>query len=459
MLQLSKAKIKDGLGLRSKKKDNFIDEEMGYNKKIRNKTVAVVGLGYVGLPLALLAAQSGYSVIGIDTDKDKVDLLRKKISPFNDRKISSDLLLAKLPVSDNPVFLREAGRIVICVPTPINNKFKPDFGPLEKAAKSIAKHLQPHTLVIVESTVNPGVCESIVLPILESGSGLRAGVDFELSHCPERINPGDSKWNIDSINRVVGSLTPKGLRQTLIFYRSIIRKGKITAMKSLKEAEAVKIVENSFRDINIAFVNELAMAFGILGIDVVNVIKGASTKPFGFMAHYPGCGVGGHCIPVDPYYLIEYSKKNGFKHEFMILARKINNSMPLYTIKIMEQSLSSKGLPVGNGKVTILGASYKPDIDDIRESPAFVIREELIKKGYESVLYDPLVKHDDVDNDLQKSLQGSTSVIIATAHTSFLSLSPAFFENMGIKVLIDGRNCLNNKLFSKSKLIYKGIGR
>lgn len=471
MLQAPKTKIKDGLLLSQKNLDlkNIFEREIESgnlkkshsmpHKKIRNKTVAVVGLGYVGLPLALLVAQNDYLVIGIDVDKNKIDLLRNKISPFVDKTISDGLLSVKLPVSDNPVFLREASKIIICVPTPIDDNFKPNFKPLINAAQDVAKHLLPNTLVIVESTVNPGVCESIVLPILESGSGLRAGIDFELSHCPERINPGDSKWKLDSINRVVGSLTPKGLRKTVSFYRSIIKKAKITPMKSLKEAEAVKIVENSFRDINIAFVNELAMSFGILGIDVVNVIKGAETKPFGFMAHYPGCGVGGHCIPVDPYYLIEYSKKNGFKHEFLLLARKINNNMPIYTVKVLEKALASKNLPVRRGKITILGASYKPDVDDIRESPAFVIRDELKIRGFEPVLYDPLVKHNDVLTDLEKALDGAIAVIVATAHTPFLSLTPTFFETRGVRVVIDGRNCLNKKLFDGSELAYRGIGR
>ncbi len=428
-------------------------------KKQRNKTVAVVGLGYVGLPLALLSHQKGFNVIGIDADENKVSLIKERKSPIEDKKIAETLLDIKLPVTTNPIFVREAGIVIICVPTPVDHNCMPDFTPLENASRSIAKYLLPNTLVIVESTVNPGVCESLVLPILESGSGLKAGKDFQLTHCPERINPGDEKWTLENINRVVGSLTPKGLRQSLAFYRSIIGKGKIAAMASIKEAEAVKIVENSFRDINIAFVNELAMSFEVLGIDIVNVIKGASTKPFGFMAHFPGCGVGGHCIPVDPYYLIEHARKNGFEHKFLILAREINSNMPNYTIQMLGYALDSIDIPKNKAKITILGKSYKANVDDIRESPSFVIFQNLKDQGYEAVMYDPHTKDEQTFNSIEEALDGSVGVIVATAHKEFVSLTPEFFEKNGIRVVVDGRNCLNKKIFENSNIVYKGIGR
>ena len=294
---------------------------------------------------------------------------------------------------------------------------------------------------------------------MESGSGLRAGKDFQLSHCPERINPGDEKWTVETINRVVGSLTAKGLRQSLAFYRSIITKGKITPMASIKEAEAVKIVENSFRDVNIAFANELAMSFKVLGIDIVNVIKGASTKPFGFMAHYPGAGVGGHCIPVDPYYLIEHARKNGFEHKFLMVAREINSNMPKYTVEMLERELESKNLPTGKGKIAILGVSYKANIDDTRESPSFVIYQELMEKGYEPVMFDPYTKGEHVKKTIEETLDGAIGAIVATGHKEFVDLLPEFFIEHGVKAVIDGRNCLNKKMFESSELAYSGIGR
>ncbi len=436
---------------------NLEDKEQRNREGVKNKNVAIVGLGYVGLPLALLAKENGYSVIGIDTDEEKVELIRRQISPFVDEKIGYSLKKNKLFVNSNPIFLRESEIIIVCVPTPIDENSKPDFVPLIEASKSVAKELKPGDLVIIESTVNPGVCESIVLPILEKSSGLKAGIDFDLSHCPERINPGDSTWTLENINRVVGSLNERGLRKTLVFYRSILGKGKVTPMASIKEAEAVKIVENSFRDINIAFVNELAMSFEVLGIDIVNVIRGASTKPFSFLAHYPGCGVGGHCIPVDPYYLIEHAKKNGFEHKFLMQAREINNYMPSYTIKLLKRELKKRGIE--KGKVVVLGASYKPDISDVRESPSFEIYKELRQNGFDVDMYDPYVKKEIVSNNLDESLTGAVAIIIATAHREFLTLNPKFLSEYGIQVVIDGRNCLNKKIFEDSQVSYKGIGR
>jgi UDP-N-acetyl-D-glucosamine dehydrogenase len=280
---------------------------------VNNRTIVVIGLGYVGLPLALLADRKGYKVIGIDVISEKVELLNRRTVPFADQEIAEQLKNSSLEATTDFSRIKDVSIIIICVPTPIYENNMPNFEPVENACRSIAPFLQKEQLVVLESTVNPGFCENIVLPILEKESGLKCGKDFYLAHCPERINPGDKKWNIENINRVVGGFDETGLQKAIEFYKSIIS-AEIKPMASLKEAEAVKIVENAFRDINIAFVNELAMSFSRLNIDVVNVINGAATKPFSFMPHYPGCGVGGHCIPVDPYYLIEYAKKNGFKY-------------------------------------------------------------------------------------------------------------------------------------------------
>jgi nucleotide sugar dehydrogenase len=446
---------------------NIIEKEENLNKnneifhdlKPRNKKVAVIGLGYVGLPLAVLIKEKKYGVVGIDEDLRKIDLIKKGVSPIEDKKLTEKIKQIKLEATSNPVFIKDAGIVVICVPTPVDSNNLPDFGPLEAASKTVGQNLKENTVVIVESTVNPGVCESTVLPILEKYSGLKAGTHFELSHCPERVNPGDQKWTLENINRVVGSLTPEGLRKTIDFYKQIIGKGKITAMNSIKEAEAVKIVENSFRDINIAFVNELAMSFSLLGIDVVNVIKGASTKPFSFLAHYPSCGVGGHCIPVDPYYLIEHAKQNGFEHKFLMTAREINHGMPKYTVKNLKEALVSKNIKTGTGKIVILGAAYKPNIDDMRESPALEIFNELKKEGYEPLLCDPHVTKAGIEKDIEKSLKEAVAVILATAHKEFVTLSPKYFLSKGINVLVDGQNCFDKEEFKKAGIEYRGIGR
>jgi len=420
-------------------------------------SVSVVGLGYVGLPLALLASRKGHKVVGIDISAEKVSSINKKISPFHDEAIARYLPESRLTADTDFARIRETEIIVVCVPTPVREDHSPDLQPLIGACERIIPHLQPGSLVVIESTVNPGICDSIVLPILES-TGLKGGVDFELSHCPERINPGDENWHVENIHRVAGSLTPEGLERTLTFYGSIIT-GTIRPMGSLKEAEAVKIVENTFRDINIAFVNELALSFDRLGIDTLNVIEAASTKPFAFMPHYPSCGVGGHCIPVDPYYLIAEGKRNGFDHEFLSLARRINNRMPIFTVDLLERTLSGRGITLGGSRIAVLGLAYKADIDDMRESPSHSIIAELRERGAAPVSYDPFVKaHSDVAT-LTEALTGARGAIVATAHRAFRALSLNDFLSAGVSVVIDGKNCLQKRQFIDAGIAYKGIGR
>jgi len=410
------------------------------------------------MPLALLASKKGYVVYGIDTNKERVQSIKDKRSPFLDDDIQKELNKTKLVATTNFSVISECKIIIICVPTPIDKDKTPNLGLVESACINISQFIKKGTTIILESTVNPGVCESIVMPILEKGSGLKSDKDFYVAHCPERINPGDKKWNVENINRVIGSLSKKGLKIAKDFYTSIIS-AEIYLMNNLKEAEAVKIVENSFRDINIAFVNELAMSFSKLGIDVVNVIKGAETKPFSFLAHYPGCGVGGHCIPVDPYYLIAHARENGFNHEFLSLARKINNNMPKYTVDILTQVLKEKGIDPCNTKISVLGISYKANINDYRESPSFDIVDEAKKQGYLVSVFDPYVLEKSTTENLDDTLKNSTAVIIATNHKEFTKLTPEFFIKNKIQVIVDGRNCLDKDQFTNKKIIYKGIGR
>ncbi|RJQ32031.1 nucleotide sugar dehydrogenase [Candidatus Parcubacteria bacterium] len=422
------------------------------------KTVAVIGLGYVGLPLALLASKKGYKVYGIDISEEKINLINKKESPFVDDKVSKTLKKSTMEASTDFTLCREADILVICVPTPVYDNHMPNLEPVEGACRGIAPFIKRGQLVILESTVNPGVSEDVVLPILEKESGLKAGEDFYLAHCPERINPGDKKWDVENISRVVGSLEKNGLRIAVAFYKSLIT-GEVKPMGSLKEAEAVKVVENSFRDINIAFVNELAMSFSKLGIDVVSVIKGSSSKPFAFMPHYPGCGVGGHCIPVDPYYLIEYAKVKDFDHDFLSLARRINNHMPKFTVDQAVRGLNEKKIPVKGTKVALLGLAYKAEIDDCRESPAFKIKKLLEGYGAKVETFDPFVPEESSARSFDEALKGSKAAVIATGHKLFREMKPSLLLKHKVEVLIDGRNCLPKEDFIKSGLIYKGIGR
>ncbi|OGI14143.1 MAG: hypothetical protein A3E38_01195 [Candidatus Moranbacteria bacterium RIFCSPHIGHO2_12_FULL_54_9] len=431
---------------------------MAQSKGKKAKTVAVIGLGYVGLPLAVRAKERGYAVIGFDTNQEKIALLQKGKSPIKDDFLEENLPQHRFEATSDPKKLRAADIILICVPTPVDEMFYPDLTPVISAATIAATYAKKGALVVLESTVNPGVSEEVVKPIFEK-AGFTVGKDIYLAHCPERINPGDKKWNVTNIPRVVGSFDAAGLELAHDFYASIVD-GEIRKMKSIREAEAVKIVENSFRDINIAFVNELARSFDVLGIDVKDVIQGAATKPFAFMAHYPACGVGGHCIPVDPYYLIERAKQSGFDHKFLKIAREINNSMPVYTVELLQDALNTVKLPLNGTHVGVLGLAYKANIDDVRESPAFKVIEQLEKHHAAVATFDPYIKSRSTAKSLDALLKKSQALVLVTDHQAFKeTLTPALLKKHGIKVIIDGKNCLDKQAFIKAGIIYKGIGR
>lgn len=419
------------------------------------KRISVVGLGYVGLPLALLAAKKGYAVTGIDLDKKKITHVNDRKDPIGEAYIAHHLRDTTMTASMSFDAVEQSDIVLVCVPTPVDHNYQPNLGPVIGAVTSIAKKMKKNILVIIESTINPGVCDEIIIPLLEKESKLKVNKDFFVSHCPERINPGDEKWNIENIPRVAGSSNDEGLKLTVEFYESIID-AHVKAMGSLKEAESVKIVENSFRDINIAFVNELARSFTKLGIDVLNVIDGAATKPFAFMPHYPSIGVGGHCIPVDPYYLIEYARGYGYEHEFLALARSINNSMPEFTVDQLIEGLGEIGMVPKESKVTLLGLSYKANVADDRESPSYKAIKLLKNKGFKVQTFDPYFTDKSDAKDLRSALRGADAVILATNHREFMDID---FKAYKIKVVIDGKNSLDPNVIKKAGIVYRGIGR
>lgn len=421
------------------------------------KTVCIVGLGYVGLPLAVRCVEKGYRVYGFDLDRRKINLINSGKSPIEDKYLEENLPKFHPTATCDGKLIKKADIILICVPTPVDEKFYPDFRPVIEATKLVARNLKKGALVVLESTVNPGVSEEVIKPLIEK-AGFKIGKDVFIAHCPERINPGDKKWNVTNIPRVVGSFDKVGLKKALDFYRSIVD-GEIRPMKSIREAEAVKIVENSFRDINIAFVNELAKSFDKLDIDVKDVILGASTKPFAFMPHFPSCGVGGHCIPVDPYYLIERAKQSGFDHEFLKIARKINNSMPAYTVELLQHALNDIKMPMKGTVIGVLGVAYKANVDDVRESPSIKIIKRIEKLGAVTLIFDPHIPARSNVKTLEELLRKSKAVVLVTDHNEFTSLSPGIFKRYGVKVVIDGKNCLDKNAIIKSGIIYKGIGR
>lgn len=421
-------------------------------------SVAIVGLGYVGLPLALTASKAGYNVVGYDLDKKKVARLQMLEAEGLTQEEAISLQSNEITFSHNPSVLERQDIYIICVPTPVNKEHLPDLSAVKDASRIVGETLTPGSLVIVESTINPGVSEETIIPILEKTSQSKAGKDFHYAYCPERINPGDTHYQTNNIPRVLGGLTKKSLEKALAFYENILD-APVKAMKSLKEAEAVKMIENAFRDINIAFVNELALAFEREGIDTVNVIEGASTKPFGFMAHYPGCGVGGHCIPVDPYYLIQYGKQFGFTHHLLITAREVNNSMPIHTVDLLEAALEEYDKKLAGRSIALLGLAYKKNISDLRESPATEIKHELERRGANVLCYDPHAPEASNTKSIKEALNRSSATIIATDHDEFCSLEPKDFLTSGTMIVIDGRNCLNKEVFDASPVIYRGIGR
>ena len=406
--------------------------------------VSIIGLGYVGMPLARMCVKKGFATNGFDIDPKTVDRLSGEFE-------------GKADVSADPASLAGSNVFIVCVPTPAPEG-KPDLGAVKDACADISKYLQKGNLVVIESTIYPGTVRNIAKPILEK-SGLEAGEDFYLAHCPERIDPGNEKWFLENIPRVLGAISSAGLGKAQEFYGKLIT-AKVTSLNSVEAAEAVKVMENVFRDVNIAYINELAKSFDKMGIDISEVIKGASTKPFGFMPFLPGPGVGGHCIAQDPYYLIERAKEAGFQHKFLMLAREINNSMPDYVVSLLESSLEKAGIKTSGAKVAVLGTSYKPEVTDTRESPALRIIELLENKKCTLKIFDPFADVKNNADSMEGALQDADAVVLVTHHRQFIEkLTPAFLKNNGIKVVIDARNMLDREGITKQGIIYKGIGR
>ena len=423
------------------------------------KKITVIWLWYVGFPLLCAIAKSEkYETCWYEISEYKLSQINNWISPIDDEISKEDLKTVKIEVSNDKKILENTDIFIICVPTPIDESYIPDLRPIEGSINTILPYIKQWASVIIESTINPWVCEEIVLPILES-TWMKWWIDFELAHCPERINPWDNKWNVYNINRNIWALTSDWCTKLADFYRNFLDKDVIVnEMATIKEAEATKIIENTFRDINIAYVNELAKSFDLLWIDLTNVITGASNKPFGFLPHFPGCWVWGHCIAVDPYYLIEKAKKVWFDHKFLRNARDVNNSMPKYTVDKLVFALNSISKSVKWTNVWLLGLSYKKDIADMRESPSLKI-QQILEKDYKSDLniFDPYFLDKSTHNNLEDFLNNCEAIIIATNHSVFTEIDFSKYKN--IKVIIDWKNCLDKKNINDLWIIYSWIWR
>ncbi len=396
----------------------------------RTARIGVVGLGYVGLPLVRAAIAAGYPVLGFDVDPQKVERLRRGesyIKHIPAEWIASCLKEGKFQPTAEMSRLREADVILICVPTPLSESRDPDLSYVEATARQIGKTLRPGQLVVLESTTYPGTTRDVVLPVLAEG-GLKAGSDFFLAYSPEREDPGNPQHSANTIPKVVGGLDDASLELANAFYSRVVVQ--TVPVSSVEVAEACKILENTYRAVNIALVNELKVLLARMGIDVWEVIDAAKTKPFGFQAFYPGPGLGGHCIPIDPFYLSWLARKYELSTRFIELAGDINANMPRYVVNRVFECLNDAGQSIKASKVCILGAAYKKDVDDPRESPAFRLMELLLHYGAEVSYNDPHIPRLPAMRSYHvpslesqpltpEFLSGQDCVVICTDHTAY----------------------------------------
>ncbi|MFZ2322118.1 MAG: nucleotide sugar dehydrogenase [Ignavibacteriaceae bacterium] len=445
--------------------------------KIENKTavIGIIGLGYVGLPLALEYALKGFKTIGFDIDERKIPLLnsgKSYIKHIDEEKIKKSIKSKKFFATSDFSKLPEVDAIIICVPTPLNEHREPDMTFIENSGKIIAQYLRKGQFVSLESSTYPGTTEEILLPMFENSpitqkskikssnvKTFEVGKDFFLAFSPEREDPNNPKYSTSTIPKVVGGVTPNCLKVALAFYNQVIVK--TIPVSSPKAAEATKLLENIYRSINIALVNELKMVFDRMNIDVWEVIKAASTKPFGFQPFYPGPGLGGHCIPIDPFYLTWKAREFEISTKFIELAGEINTSMPYYVIEKAGEALNKFKKSLNGARVLILGISYKKDIDDMRESPSLKLIEILREKGAKVDYNDPYVpklpktrkyQYDMASVELsKKNITKYDLVLLSTDHTNY----DYKFIAANAKLILDTRNAFE-KAGVKSKKVFKG---
>ena len=399
-------------------------------EQFRNKTarVAVLGLGYVGLPLAVVFAEGGYTVTGIDPDKRKVDLVNQGESYIPDmptEKLAKLVKAGKVKATCDFSVLKDVEAASICVPTPLRQTGDPDMSFIMSAAEGLAPNMHKGMVVVLESSTYPGTTREVLLPMLGEKNGLKVGVDWFLAFSPERVDPGRTDFTTFNTPKVVGGITEACGEVTAAWYGGAIQQ--IHLVSTAEAAEMAKLLENTFRMINIGMVNELAIMCDRIGVDVWEVIDAAATKPFGFMKFTPGPGLGGHCIPIDPMYLSWKMKAYQYTAHFIELASDINTNMPRFVVTRILDSMNERGMMLKNSRVLVLGAAYKPDIDDIRESPALDVIGLLQKKGAQVEYHDPYIPtlktHDDVKMqsvpDLMEAVKKADCVVIITNHKCY----------------------------------------
>lgn len=431
--------------------------------------ICIIGLGYVGLPMAVAFAKKT-RVIGVDVDEQKV----KNVNAGHNYLLEAPHLTEDLKNAVTSGRLRAQATLdarvqeqvtayIIAVPTPIDEKKRPLLEPIIAVGKQLASILKRGDLVILESTTYPGTTREVLKPLLEE-SGLRAGNDFHLAYSPERIDPGSS-WNVEDIPKVVGGYTTACGEKAAALYRLIIKT--VVLVRDDKTAEAVKMLENAFRAINIAYVNEFARYCQVEGIDAKEVIQAASTKPYGFMPFWPSLGVGGHCIPVDPWYLIERGRVFEYYFDLITLAMRINDEMPHFTLTLLRDALDEEGVPLKAAKIIILGISYKKNTADPRESPALKFFALLKEKNAHVLYHDPYIpsitykgKNIASANDLEAAVEGAHALVLGTDHSCFKDLDfTKLGRNMATRIFLDGKNMFEPEMLQQHGFKYVGVGR
>ena len=423
---------------------------MNMSEKIndRSAVICVVGVGYVGFPLAE-AFSKHLKVIGYDTSENKVQDLNHKNNNDN------------LTFTSNSSDIKKADFVLVAVPTPITESKEPDLFCVKSAVETIGQNLKKGAVVVLESTVYPGVTEDIVLPVLEKSSGLKCGVDFKIGYSPERINPGDIEHTVNTITKIVSGIDGETTEALAALYNLITKTFKA---KDIKTAEAAKVIENIQRDLNIALMNELALIFERMNIDIMDVIEAAATK-WNFNVYYPGAGVGGHCLPVDPYYLVKKAEELGYHSKVITAGRAVNDHMPVHVFELLVDALNECERAVKNSKIVVLGFSYKENVGDHRESPVVTLLEELKKMGARVHIVDPYIEDIYLEQfgvaevDVYKALEGADAMVMMTAHKEFREIDlRRVKEQMLTPIVIDGRRVFDQNEINGLGFIYRGVG-
>lgn len=412
--------------------------------------IGVIGLGYVGLPLSIAFVSAGNKVTGFDIDVEKAEKLnagQTYINHIGSESVREMLETGRFSASSDFKALEEVDAIIICVPTPLKNDREPDLGPILDTGETISKHLNAGQLVVLESSTYPGTTDTELAGVLEK-SGLKANIDFHLAYSPEREDPGNLDFGTSRIPKLVGADTPEALALSTALYEGVI--SEVVPVASARAAEAAKLTENTFRAVNIAMVNELKVIFDKMDIDVWDVINAAATKPFGFMPFYPGPGLGGHCIPIDPFYLTWKARQHGVETRFIELAGEINTNMPNYVVQRLEEGLAKQDKKLAGAEILLIGIAYKKNIDDMRESPALVLIELLEKAGAQVAFHDPHVpiipmtrEHSGLAGRKSSDLDMASSVDAVLIVTDHDEINYGFLASEAA-LIIDTRNAMRN---------------